>query len=424
MLPALLVMLLVAGRVGADPLEAKAIAFREALVERHLSPEGLVLYRVDLREIERDLEVGSYPDLADGATFTGLFAAGACGRASSESGAQRAEALGDASRALAGLELLMAVTGRRGLLARAVRRAPPPEGAPARRRWSPGGPGYENFSFRGNVSMDQYANGLLPAVGLCAEHFPGRTRSLIVASADHLLENRMRLTDPDGRPTRYGDLSPRSGFGFNSLAQLTGYAIFALAATLDPDPRWAAQRDQLRDDDRVIARARRTNLRVLGITNHSNDLMAWNLYRVLVPLARRGTDKELEDLRKGMRRSWRRVRKDRNAYFAMTYCKLEPDQCSDDLVDEARELLTAFPLNKRKTAPDPALLNIRRRLLPGRKFKQLARDVVPMQLRPVSSFEWKSSPYRLRGSVAPDIEYTGLDFLVAYWLYREVVAAR
>ncbi len=420
---ALLPTLLTLGLLAPDPLATKARAFERALEERHISPEGLLLYRVDLRSIETDLLRGTYPDLADGATFTGLLAAAACGRASFVSGSARQGALADADRALAGMELLMAVTGSPGLLARAARRAPAPEGAPERRRWSRGGTGYEEYSFRGNVSMDQYANGLLPAVGLCAEHFPARARALIVASAGHLLAHGMHLTDPDGRPTRFGDLSASSGFGFNSLAQLTGYAVFALAAALDPDRRWESQRDRLRDDDKVVARAQRTNLRVFGITNTSNDLMAWNLYRVLVPLMRRSNDPALPDLLRGMRRTWRRVRGDRNAYFTLVYCRLEPEGCDATLLETARDQLAAFPQNKRKIAPPAALAELPKRLLPGRKWRRQARDPVPMQLRPVSSFEWKSSPYRLRYSVAPDIEYTGLDFLVAYWLYVEVTAA-
>ena len=420
---ALLPTLLALGLLAPDPLTTKALVFSRALEERHLSPEGLLLYRIDLRSIETDLVRGTYPDLADGATFTELLAGAACDRATFESGPARQSALVDADRALAGLELLMAVTGSPGLLARAARRAVPPEGAPERRRWSRGGAGYQEYSFRGNVSMDQYANGLLPAVGLCAEHFPQRARALIVASAEHLLRHEMHLTDPDGRPTRFGDLSASSGFGFNSLAQLTGYGVFALGAALDPDPRWARQRDRLRDDDRVVARAQRTNLRVFGVTNTSNDLMAWNLYRVLVPLLRRSDDPALPDLLRSMKRTWRRVREDRNAYFTLVHCKLEPEACDAALLETARDQLAAFPLNKRKIAPPATLARLPKRLLPGRKWRRQARDLVPMQLRPVSSFEWKSSPYRLHYSVAPDIEYTGLDFLVAYWLYLEVTAA-
>jgi hypothetical protein len=134
----------------------------------------------------------------------------------------------------------------------------------------------------------------------------------------------MQLVDPDGRRTTYGDLSPGALWGWNSIAKLTGYGVFALAAELDGDPRFARKRDELRDRDRVVATSGITNFRALGITNFSNDLMAWNLYRVLIPLARRTGDPALGDLLRGMRRSWERVRQDRNAYFTILYCQLAP----------------------------------------------------------------------------------------------------
>lgn len=268
--------------------------------------------------------------------------------------------------------------------------------------------------------MDQYANGLLPAVAACRSYFPERARRLVVDAAAHLLEHDMRLVDPDGQRTRFGDLSHRSGFGFNSIAQLTGYAIFALAAELDPDSRWAKKRDQLRDRYRVLARSRRTNLRILGITNYSNDLMAWNLYRVLVPLAQRTQDAGLPDLRHGMLRTWLRVRADRNPYFMLVLCKVEPTSCEPGSLQDARAQLERFRRDKRKLPLDPTLATLPRSWLPGRKFRRQARELVPIELRPASSFEWKSNPYRVDAYVRPEIEYTGLDYLVAYWLYRDL----
>ena len=414
--------LLPAAASAGNDLASKARAFRAALLARHLSPEGLLLYRVDLRSIDADLERGTYPDLADTPMFTGLLAAGACQRAGSSAGPARRQALGDAERALDGLTLLMDVTGVPGLLARAARRAPPPEDT--RGKWFSGAAGFEDWSWRGDTSMDQYAQGLIPALGECARWFPERTRALVVAAAEGLLANDMRLVDPDGVRTRYGNLSWRSGFGLNAQAQLAGWGVFAWAAELDTDPRWAEQRDRLRDHYRVVARARRTNVRVLGITNHSNDLMAWNLYRGLVPLARRTGDRGLADLRDGMYRARLRTRRDGNIYFTLCFCRLEPQECDAATFEQAREVLAAFPSEKRRGEPGPELRALPRRWLPGRKLERLARDPVPIALRPASSFEWKSNPYRVERPAAPHTEYTGLDYLLAYWLYEELVAAR
>ena len=378
-----------------------------------------MLYRVNLETVRQDLERGSYPDLADTPTFTGLWAATACTRARVETGTGRREARADADRALSGLELLLDVTGRRGLLARGIRRAG--TGNPSsRRRWFPGAPGFERYEWRGDVSRDQYANGLLPAAAECRDLFPERSRRLIVDFAAHLSETGLRIVDPDGRPTRFGDLRPSAGLGFNSIAQLTAYAAFALAAEVDPDPRWSRTRDRLRDRERVVARSRTTNVRLLGITNFSNDLMAWNLYRVLIPLAHRTRSPELPDLRHGMHRTWLRVRRDRNPYFALLLCTVEPESCDADALLEARDTLARFPLEKRKLAPSPELAALPRRLLPGRKRRPHARVPVPIELRPVSSLEWKSSPYRVTGATDPRTEYTGVDFLAAYWLLRQL----
>lgn len=397
----------------------KAQRFRRALVERHRSPEGLVLYRVDLDTLEADLRDGTYPDLADTPTFNGLFAATACTRARVDDGNEARE---DADRALAGLELLLDVTGRPGLLARGVRRIRTPAPDEEGRRWFAGAPGFERFRWRGDASVDQYANGLLPAAWACRDLYPERSRRLVVGFAEHLLTHDLRIVDPDGRRTRFGDLSPDSGYGLNSIAQLTAYATFALSEEMDPRPAWRRARVLLRDRERVPARGRTTNVRVLGITNFSNELMSWNLYRVLIPMARRSGDPALPDLRHGIMRTWLRVRPDGNPYFIAVLCHVEPTECTPQLLAEARGVLERFPVEKRKLAPSARLRTLPRALLPGRKWRPRARHPVPMEIRPASSLEWKSSPYRLEAGTAPNIEYSGVDFLAAYWLLRSAEA--
>ena len=418
----LVVLLLVARTAVADELATKGEAFRSAIHERHLSREGLLLYRVSLDRIDRDLADGSYPVVSDAPTFNGLYAGGACARADATTGAVRARALAEAWQALDGLELLMDVTGTPGLLARSARRVPPP---PAEARdWHAAGGSRAGWYWRGDVSQDQYANGLLLAAGLCRHAFPERARKLVVATATHLLEHGYQLIDTDGKRTTYGDLSWHSGLGFNAIAQLTSYEVMSLAAALDPDPRWARERDLLRDRYRVPARARYTNLRVFGITGHSNDLMAFDLYRVLIPLARETNDPALPDLRAGLWRSWVRAKEDQNAYFTGIFCELEPDACPATLLAQVRQTLLDFPLEKRTVAPSAELAKLPRRWLPSRHWQPLARDVVPMALRPASSFEWKSSPYRVTDTTDPNTEFTGLDYLVAYWLYASVCSTR
>ena len=421
LLLATLVALASAAHAGEDAdLERKAQQFRDRLVERHLSREGIVLYRVDLRTIERDLVRGSYPDLADAPMFTGMFAAASCTRVRVEPGS--AQARDDARRALDGLAFLTRVTGERGFMARTVDRDEAATLENRHRKWLRGAAPLDNYVFRADTSADQYANGLLPAAAACAELFPERARQLAVDFAQHLLAHDMRLVDPEGEQTPYGNLSWRSGLGWNSIFQLTGYAAFALASALDPDPALAGWRDRLRDHYQVPARSTTTNIRLGPLTKHSNDLMAFNLYRVLLPTARASGDPALEDLRHGLHRSWQRVRHDGNAYFAAVLCRVEPASCDRAALAHARDLLGRFPLEKRRLELDPRLAGIPRGWLPNRKWQRQAAHPVPIELRPVSSFEWKSNPYRVTGSPTPELEFTGTDFLVAYWLLRRVEA--
>jgi len=118
-----------------------------------------------------------------------------------------------------------------------------------------------------------------------------------------------------------------------------------------------------------------------------------------------------------MHRAWLRVRPDGNAYFALALCAIEPASCDPVAARAAQSLLERFPENKRQHELDPGLADIPRWPLPGRKFARIARVIVPIELRPPSSFEWKSSPYRLEGGTNPSTQYTGLDFLAAYWLW-------
>jgi hypothetical protein len=403
-------------------LRDKAAVFRQRL-EDHWAPEGVVLYRLRRSRTAQELESGRYPELADTPTFTGILAALSCARARVPG--EREGGLADARRAIAGVRTLMEVTGRRGLLARAIRRdaGRTLDDLHSPEDWHPAAPPHQRYVFRGNVSQDQYANGLLFAVASCRDLLPDLAAPLAVDFAAHLLENGLRIVDVDGEATRFGDLRPLAAFGWNSVAQLTAYAAFALAEELEPAGPWRAAREELRDRWRVVARSRITNLRVLGITNHSNDLMTLHLLYALLPIARASSDPAYVDLRHALRRTWLRARRDGNPYFAALACHAEPESCDHRALADGLALLERFPLDKTRHALDPLLESLPLRLIPGRKGARLARETVPIELRPPSSFEWKSSPYRVEGSVDPDLQYTGLDYLAAYWLYRALPGA-
>src|SRR5688572_13925813 len=92
-------------------LAEKAASYQSRLEGQHQTPEGLLRYR----RVIADTDDPSYGDLGDGCFHTGIYLA---------SQALRFAATGDPAakeqvvRSLGALEILMEVTGKRGLLAR------------------------------------------------------------------------------------------------------------------------------------------------------------------------------------------------------------------------------------------------------------------------------------------------------------------
>ena len=111
-------------------------------------------------------------------------------------------------------------------------------------------------------------------------------------------------------------------------------------------------------------------------------------------------------------------------HLDLAECELEPESCPARELTEVHDALADFPAEKRKIGGSAELAALPRRWLPARKWEPEARELVPMRLRPATSFEWKSSPYRVTDVVDPSTEYTGLDYLVAYWLYDALCRAR
>jgi hypothetical protein len=208
-------------------LREKAQVYQEGLEQKHLTPEGVVQYRM----WDTGSPFGSYGDLADGPFQTGIYLS---------SQAHRYAATGDPDArqqvllALNGLRTLMEVTGKRGLLARylslrdaipAADREPFPDVPDSDltrsqwfiryKEWLPS-TALTDYWWRPDVSKDQYA-GFIHGLGvtLALVDDPG-VRSLVAelssAAADHLIENHLRIIDSHGEPTTHNNVAGRIGF--------------------------------------------------------------------------------------------------------------------------------------------------------------------------------------------------------------------
>jgi hypothetical protein len=382
-------------------LRAKADLYQTRIADLHQMPDGVIRYRVTREQARQD-----YGDLPDGPFFAGLYLASQALRlAAGGEPAARAEVL----RTLDGMALLMEVTGRPGLLARWVARTPP---AKTRSPWLPS-PTRTGYFFRADVSKDQvagYACGLGVAYALLQDpEIRARVEALARPLAEHLRENDLRIVDVSGERTTHGDLRARiAGFpvGVNALISLS----VAKAAGDEAFSRAL-------DEDGYLRAARTAHWRPPGYAKRVNDNMA---YVSLLPLLMLEADPERgAALREAEARLWDGVRGERNAFFAGVHALASGDEAARA---EVRAGLLEFPERKRELPVDLTRpgFDFEQRFWNNTKGLPRAKQPVPLYLRPAGSNLWVSDPYALVGSLKDtgQTEYSGVDYLLAYWLAR------
>jgi hypothetical protein len=368
-------------------------------------PDGVIRYRFTASQARDD-----YGDLPDGPFFAGLYLASQALRlAASGDPAARREVL----RALDGMALLMDVTGEPGLLARWVARTPP---AVTRSPWLPSAtrPGY---FFRADVSKDQlagYACGLGVALALLPDpEIRERVSALALALAEHLRRNDRRVIDVDGERTTHGDLSAHiAGFpvGVNALIVLS---VAKAAGVASGDDAFSRELDE----DGYLRAARTAHWRPPGYAKRVNDNMAY--VSVLPLLMLESSPERGAALREAEARLWDGVRGEHNAFFAGVHTLAGGD---DAARTEMLAALAEFPERKRELPVDLTRpgFDFETRWWKNAKGLPRAKQPIPLYLRSSGSNLWVSDPYALVGSLRDTggIEYSGVDYLLAYWLAR------
>jgi hypothetical protein len=386
-------------------LREKAEVYQARLAALHQMPDGVIRYRVHASQARDD-----YGDLPDGPFIAGLYLASQALRLAATG---EAEARSEVERTLAGMELLMAVTGQPGLLARWVGRGPSPRGTD----WLPSAalPGYW---WRGDVSKDQlagYACGLGVALAVLPDPaLRARVARLAGPLAQHLDEHALRIVDHDGERTTHGDLRPRlAGFpvGVNALIAL------AVAKAADASGAGSGLYQSLLEEGALDA-AGAAHWRAPGNTKRVNENMA---YVALLPLLRLESDATLaRELREVEARLWGKVAGERNAFFAFVHAA-----ASDDPAAHAEGLaaLREFPDQKRDFPVDLTRdgFDFERSAWKNSKGEPRALAPLPLYLRPSGSNLWVNDPRLMAGSLGDrgETEYAGIDYLLAYWLARE-----
>ncbi len=398
-------------------LAEKAARYQAGIEARHQLADGVIRYRTRLDE---DGPRPGHGNLADGSFFQGLYLA---------SQALRLAATGDAAAreqvliALRGMELYAAVSGQRGLLARYISPEKPDDDRWVQSPWHP------EYFWRSDVSKDQYAGyvhglGVTLAVVQDAE-IRARVAALASAIADHLIEHDLRIIDWDGERTRFGDLRGRQfgvPFGVDALICLS---IAKVAAASTRDRKYVSfYRRLLRDGYLRLSRGVRL---VFFERKRVNAHMA---YLAIYPLLALETDPQIRlELQRTERVMWRAVKDEYNGLFSFVHAsvgdwmdELRPGKPASGAVGKGRDSLRLFPDDKIAWPVDLSRpqFDFPRAFFTDGNCRPQSAAAVPPYLRARSSSLWVSNPYRLVSRLANrgDVEYSGIDYLEAYWMGR------
>ncbi len=406
------------------PIETKIQKIEEHLVSRHLSPEGLLIYRRYDEPFDAE-NPRSYGNLADVPIWSGALLAAVSFKYAQT---HAPEDLKLVHRVLDGLALLDDVTGKPGLLARSCAPTQEPfEHEQARHEARAGAPPYEKYRYRGDVSKDQYFGVLFGYSVLITaidpewkefQELKQRAAPYVKSIADHIWSNDLCITDIDGEVTTFGELS---GYMFGipigpnaSLSLLSQKVAYAYTGEEEYQDRYLTLVKEKYPEATWL-----NKFQIFGRTNHSNDVMAtMGLYSL----------KHLEDddrliaiYQKSYRRLWKLVLHEGNLFFNGAYHAICSEPFPEAVRDDLKYSLELFPDDLKMVEVDwrehpkitPGLFN-------ERKGKLRNTHALPLHMRKISSFIWKSSPFAVLGNEGEKGGRTvsGVDFLLAYWLFR------
>ena len=426
-------ILLLGGAATADTpaLAKKAEVFAHDLQERFLF-DGQVMCKRRLPTSARPFASFNMPD---NAYMTGMY----LGALSFEYDATNSnDARARARDALNALELLCTVSGQPGLLARAA--------VPMDAEWYDDGIWRESpdgeYRWRGDVSSDQMTGvffGLAYAY-LHTASGPEKRRIAAMASAlvDHLERNDWRIVGYDGEPTQWGRYDPEYVSKVEPMNALLLLQHLKVTAYVTDLPKYHALYERMAFDEgyaEIAVNARR--LRGPFPVNHSDDVLLYLAYAPLLSLMDEG--REAEAYIASLRRTWEGdadtpgAKAERNPFFELITRHYLAPYFPDDYAelvegDEAilaplrefpfrmkwnRDTIEAYAAQFGFDADEPVISEE-----PGEG------EAVPYDRHAKSWSALVGNPYEAGDNTADAAtEYNGHDYLLSYWLARQLGVA-
>ncbi|MBI4448193.1 hypothetical protein HY643_04375 [Candidatus Woesearchaeota archaeon] len=402
-------------------LKEKAEFFEEDLFTYHLTPEGLLAYNIRMPQIANNPKLNEY---GDAAIWTGVLLGAESFRYSVT---KDEDALKNIEKMVGGLHNLQEVTGVEGLLARFYGKKSDLDLENFVRRESfhkiyEGKGKFEGYLSVGDTSNDQYM-GVFFGYYICYnlvenEEIKKVIRQDVNALANHIVDNGIRITGSDGKPTTYGDMSPK---GMDEkLDALLALSMLKIAHHITNEEKFSQAYQELIKKYGYHKKAVKAKFAPLKMFDSGvNDNLAFLAYYPLLSLE---ADPELlKYYQKSMDRTFKWVKGEGNSFFNFIYNAVSSTPNYEENV-EAAESLKIMPLEKKHIT----IINSNRKSLCTKKvlnrhfkFELRACDALPMDERPSGpEFVWRGNPRKLDSYGNGEVKYSGLDFLIAYWMGR------
>ena len=321
---------------------------------------------------------------------------------------------------VSGIDLLVNVTGKPGLLARGLKQRGD-SSFPLGDNWheSSFDP---NLIWLGDVSVDQI-DGVLFGAGVAYDAINDISVKENIskwagAIVDHILDHGMTIQDIDGSQTKHGDLT--CGLFSEDLNCLIALMAVKVAFHVTGEKRFEKAYEELvrlKYPERAVSARRPWWEFFLGV-NHSDNNLAFLAYFNLI---RYENDPRLLKLyHKSLQRAWLVVRRDRNPFFTYLFRNLYPSSEKDpQALEEAFETLVFFPndrrfFNSERVVTEVTCVSFFR----DRQGRRQACSPLPIDLRPPTPIEWNENPSRLEGTDVGFQTFSNIDYLLGYWLGR------
>ncbi|NLN92453.1 MAG: hypothetical protein GX130_03960 [Candidatus Hydrogenedens sp.] len=426
--PAILLGLLVIGQAHGLSLHEKAAVFQYDMETRFLL-NGQALCK--LRHPEKEGDPITY-NMPDNCYMTGIYL-GTLSMKYAVTGKEQDRAA--ALQSLEALHLLSSVSGVPGLWARAALPAEQPVGDDG--IWRPSADGL--YQWRGDVSTDQVCGaifGFALAYDLIAdEEQKARIAATTSALVEHVLNNRMRIRDVDGKPTQWGRYDPKYASRIEPLNALLWLQALKVAAHTNASGEmeklyrfWAMDQGYAKS---ALKARRSLNPLLKGIVNHSDDVL---LFLGYFPLLVFEEDPEIRPLYlQSVDRSWKGdgkfpgVSPEANPVYTFIAARFAGESTG---LQDAVNTLRWFPFDMKWNQ------DTRQRYeeyfqysltMPIQSPEPVEGQIYPIDRRMRTWSAWVQDPYHEAGTRDSDsrMEYNGHDYLLAYWMgrYYEFISA-